>query len=181
MRKFIGVVFGLIVLAVVVIAAIASLQPSTFTIERSTVIAAPPDRILPFLDDFHHFKQWSPWEHLDPNMTANISGATSGVGSVYQWQGNSKAGAGRMEIVSENPSQVVEKLDFLKPFESHNTITYTLTPEDSSTKVTWSMSGPAGYLTKVMTLFTSMDKMVGPDFERGLASLKTAVEAPPQS
>jgi uncharacterized protein YndB with AHSA1/START domain len=181
MLKILGVVLCLVIVFVLIIAALASRQPSSYHVERSTVIAAPPARIMPFLVDFHHFKDWSPWEKLDPKMTTSFSGALSGPGAVYEWQGNSKAGAGRMEILSATPTEVVEKLDFLKPFKSSNTVTYTLDPEspastNPATRVTWAMSGPAQFATRVMIVFSPMDKMIGPDFDRGLASLKAAAE-----
>jgi uncharacterized protein YndB with AHSA1/START domain len=123
---------------------------------------------------------WSPWEDLDPNQQRTFSGADSGTGAKYAWSGNRKAGRGRMEITSaQQPTQVEIALEFEKPFKSSNTIEFLLTPEGSGrTRVRWTMTGPKTLMTKVMGVFTSMDKMIGPDFEKGLARLKDAVEAP---
>lgn len=149
----------------------------TFTIERSTTIDAPPAAVYALVADFHQWGQWSPWEDLDPQMQRTFSGAESGTGAVYEWSGNRKAGAGRMEITeADAPSQVVVDLQFLKPFKAHNTTTFTFTQEAGATAVRWTMTGPKTFLTKVMGIFKSMDAMVGPDFEKGLAQLKAAAE-----
>ena len=152
-------------------------KPDRFEVQRSLRIAAAPDAIFPLLDDFHRWGEWSPWEKMDPAMTRTFSGAPMGVGAVYAWRGNKQVGEGRMEILeSVAPSKVVLALDFLAPFEAHNTTEFTLTPAADSTTVTWRMSGPNTFLGKVMSVFVSMDKMVGPDFEAGLANLKAAAE-----
>lgn len=145
----------------------------TFTVERSTTIPAAPSAVYAVLVDFHQWEHWSPWEDLDPEMAKTFSGAESGVGAVYEWEGNRKAGAGRMEITKAEPDREVEiDLRFLKPFKSENTTTFRLEPEGEGTTVTWSMVGPNTFMTKVMGIFKSMDKMVGPDFEKGLARLE---------
>lgn len=169
---------GLGLLAVVAaILLFAMTKPDSFEVERSARIAAAPEAIFPYLDDFHRWGEWSPWEKMDPGMTRTFSGAASGVGAVYAWQGNKQVGEGRMEILeSVAPSKVVLALDFLAPFEAHNTTEFTLTPGADSTTVIWRMSGPNTFLGKVMSIFVSMDKMVGPDFEAGLANLKAAAE-----
>lgn len=155
----------------------AMTKPDSFELERSLRIAAAPAAIFPYLDDFHRWGEWSPWEKMDPAMKRTFSGASSGVGAVYAWQGNKQVGEGRMEILeSAAPSRVVLALDFLAPFEAHNTTEFTLTPAADATIVTWRMSGPNTFLGKVMSVFVSMDKMVGPDFEAGLANLKAAAE-----
>jgi hypothetical protein len=167
------------IVVVVLIAAVlgyAATQPDTFRVERSAVVQAPPEKILPHLEDFHRWSDWSPWEKIDPNMQRTHSGAPKGKGAVYAWQGNSKAGAGRMEILESSASQVAVKLDFSKPFEAHNLVDFTLQPQGAATNVTWSMNGPQPYMMKVMCLFVSMDKMVGKDFEAGLANLKRVAE-----
>jgi hypothetical protein len=169
---------------VVLIASIlifASTRPHAFRVERSTTIAATPERVFALVDDFHNWSAWSPWEHLDPAMKKTYSGSPSGPGAIYEWQGNSKAGKGRMEITSSSvPSFVNIKLDFLKPFEGHNTADFVLEPEGSAaTRVTWVMYGPLAFIPgKLMSVFTSMDKMIGPDFDKGLAQLKSAAEQP---
>ena len=152
-------------------------RPDTFRVERSIVIKADPVKIHTVLNDFHAFGAWSPWEKLDPAMKVTYSGATSGQGAVYAWQGNDAVGAGRMEILQTVPGQrVVVKLDFLQPFEGHNTSEYTLTPGTGGTTVTWAMFGPSPFVSKLMGIFVSMDSMIGKDFERGLANLKAYAE-----
>jgi uncharacterized protein YndB with AHSA1/START domain len=169
----------LIVLAVVIviILIIAATKPDTFSVERSTTIKATPEKIFPLLNDFHNWPAWSPWEKLDPAMTRTHSGSPAGQGAIYEWKGNGEVGQGRMEILESVPSsKITIKLDFIKPFEGHDTTIYTLEPQGDSTKVTWTMSGPAPFVSKIMCVFTSMDKMVGKDFETGLANLKSLAE-----
>ena len=167
---------------VVLIAAVlllATRQPDTFSVERRIVVNAPPERVFAQINDFHAWEAWSPWAKLDPAMQVTYSGAAQGVGAVYEWRGNSDVGEGRMAIKSATaPSEVMIALDFLTPFESHNVTTFMLTPTESGTEVIWTMKGNAEYVTKLMTIFVSMDKMVGPDFSRGLEQLKAVVERP---
>ena len=152
----------------------------TFTVERSTVVDAPPRRVFEQVADVHRWQAWSPWEGLDPEMRRTYSGAGAGTGAVYEWSGNRKAGAGRMQITrADEPSLVHVDLRFTKPFKSVNDMTMTFVPEGadgSQTRVTWTMVGPQTFMTKVMGIFTSMDKMVGPDFEKGLMQLKDVAE-----
>lgn len=148
-----------------------------FLVERSALIEAPPSRIFGLLSDFHNWMSWSPWEGMDPDQRRTYSGSDSGVGAVYEWSGNRKVGQGRMEITDvADPTTVRIKLNFIKPFKAQNMATFTLTPEGESTHVIWAMTGPMTLLTKVMGIFTSMDKMIGPDFEKGLAQLKAHAE-----
>jgi uncharacterized protein YndB with AHSA1/START domain len=158
-----------------------AMSSSTYTVERSATIAAEPQRIYDCLADFHEWMKWSPWEDLDPNQQRTFSGAESGTGAAYAWSGNRKAGKGTMKITDVQPPNKVDiALEFEKPFKSSNTIRFRLSPiNEKATKVSWTMVGPKTLMTKIMGLFTSMDKMVGPDFERGLARLKTLLEAPP--
>ncbi len=149
----------------------------TFTIERSTTIGAPAAAIFERLVDFHRWGEWSPWEDLDPAMARTFSGAEAGVGAVYEWSGNKKAGSGRMEVLeADAPGAATIDLQFLKPFKAHNVIRFTLVEDVGATAVTWTMTGPTTFMTKVMGIFKSMDSMVGPDFEKGLAQLKAAAE-----
>jgi carbon monoxide dehydrogenase subunit G len=146
-------------------------------VQRSTSIKAPPGKIFPFINDFQNWAAWSPYEKLDPQMKRSRSGAASGKGSVYEWEGNSKVGKGRMEIADMSaPSLVRINLDFVRPFEAHNIAEFTLDPKGESTNVTWAMHGPAPYVSKLMGLFFSMDRMIGKDFETGLANLKSLAE-----
>jgi hypothetical protein len=129
--------------------------------------------------DFRNWRNWSPWDDLDPDMQRSYSGADSGVGAGYAWAGNRKAGEGKMEITEAvEPSSVQVALDFLKPFKSSSTTTFNLKPQGETTEVTWTMTGPKALMTRVMGVFKSMDKMVGPDFEKGLTQLKGATEQP---
>jgi carbon monoxide dehydrogenase subunit G len=161
-------------IAIVLIAAAA--RPSSFRIERSTTIAAPPEKIVALIDDFHAWGQWSPWETIDPTMTRTFEGPERGVGAIYGWTGNGKAGTGRMEILEDSAAKVLIKLDFIKPFEAHNTAIFTLEPQGGATRVTWAMEGTQPFIAKLMGLIFNMEKMVGPDFEKGLASLKVGAE-----
>ena len=157
--------------------AFAATKPDTFRVERSTSIKAPPEKIFPLIDDFHRWSSWSPFEKLDPAMKRTFSGSPNGSGAAYEWEGNAKAGAGRMEIRDASPgSKVTIQLDFIKPFEGHNVAEFALEPQGDSTKVTWAMHGPNRYFAKVMHLFFDMDGMVGRSFDEGLANLKALTE-----
>jgi uncharacterized protein YndB with AHSA1/START domain len=149
----------------------------TFRVERSTTIGAPPDAVFPLVEDFHRWTDWSPFEKLDAKLDKTYSGAPYGKGAVYAWAGK-KAGAGRMEITACEPaSRIVIQLDFTKPFAAHNTAEFTFEPKGKGARVTWAMTGPHTVMSKLMGVFFSMDKMVGPQFEEGLANLKRLVEA----
>ena len=177
MLKFIGAVVVLAIVAVVVVLVIASTKPATFRVQRSISINASPQQVAALINDFHNWDAWSPWAHLDPTMKTTYSGPASGVGSVYEWEGNSKVGQGHMEILATQPTDTTIKLDFLKPFEGHNTTDFILVPEGPATRVDWVMVGPmALFPGKVMSVFTTMDKMIGPDFEKGLAQMKATAE-----
>ena len=166
-----------IVVLIVGVLAFATTRPDAFRVERSVTIKAPPEKIYPYFDDFNRWAVWSPWEKLDPLMKRSFGGPPAGKGAVYSWQGNSKVGEGRMEILESSPSsKLLIKLDFIKPFEGHNTAEYTLVPSADGTQVTWAMYGPAPYISKLMGVFVSMDSMIGKDFEAGLANLKAAAE-----
>lgn len=167
----------IVLVALVALLAFAATRPDTFQIERAATIKAAPAKIFALLDDFRQWGQWSPWEKLDPEMKRTHSGAASGKGAVYAWEANKKVGAGRMEITdTAPPSRVVIKLDFIRPFEAHNTVEFKLQPGGDSTHVTWAMIGANSFMGKVMTIFMNMDKMVGKDFETGLANLKAVAE-----
>lgn len=149
-----------------------------FEVERETNISASRAAVYALLSDFHRWREWSPWEDLDPELSRTYSGPDAGAGAVYEWSGNRKAGAGRMEITDAvEPSKVQIALQFLKPFKSSNTTTFELVERDGDTHVTWRMVGPKTFMTRVMGIFTSMDKVVGKDFEKGLDRLKLAATA----
>jgi uncharacterized protein YndB with AHSA1/START domain len=170
----------ILIVVVVLIAAIlvyAATMPDDFRVQRTTSIKASPEKIFALINDLHRWDSWSPWEKMDPAMQRTFSGATAGKGAVYAWQGNSKVGEGRMEIADASPpSRVTIKLDFIKPIEGHNTAAFTLDPKGDSTNVTWSMYGPSAYIAKVIGVFASMDKMIGKEFETGLANMKAVAE-----
>ncbi len=158
--------------------AYASTRPNRFRIERSIRINSPPEPIFAILSDFRQSEAWSPWEKLDVSMQKALSGAARGVGAIYEWNGNNKVGQGRQEILeATSPSKVLIQLDFLRPFQAHNSAEFTLLPQGNATLVTWAMFGPQPFMNKVMCLFMNMDKMVGKDFETGLSNLKSHVEA----
>jgi uncharacterized protein YndB with AHSA1/START domain len=168
----------LLVLAVGVAAVLiyAAFKPKSFALSRSAVIAAPPDRVFVLINDLQGFNRWNPFAKQDPELKIQYESVTSGNGAAYTWVGK-KAGVGRMEITDSVPAQrVTMRLDFSKPMEAHNTVNFTLEPQGAATRVTWAMTGPANYVHNLMMTFFSMDKMVGGQFETGLASLKALAE-----
>jgi hypothetical protein len=173
---------ALVILAVIVVVAavvliLAAMKPDTFIVRRTATIKADPGKLFPAINDFRNWAAWSPYEKLDPNMQKTFSGAASGKGAIYEWKGNDKAGTGRMEILeSTAPNKITIKLDFLKPFEGHNTSEFTMSSKGDSTEVTWAVHGPSPFMMKVMHVFINMDKMMGKDFEAGLANLKAVAE-----
>lgn len=177
-----AVILIIVVLAVAAVLAYAATRPEGFTIARSTTIAAPPDKIFPLIEDFGRWAAWSPYEKLDPDMKRSRSGPANGVGAAYAWEGNKKVGQGRMEIIAaEPPKRVAIQLDFIKPFEARNTAEFTLEPTGDAakagTKVTWTMTGKSPFMMRLMGRVMNMDRMIGKDFEAGLASMKTVAEA----
>ena len=171
-----------IAVAIVLLVAFVAMRPATFHVERSVTVAAPPERPFAQVDDFHAWPGWSPYEKKDPQMTRTFDGAASGTGSIYAWNGDRNVGEGRMTIVrSDAPSQIVIKLEFLKPFTATNTATFTFSPVPEGTQVTWAMDGNNNFLAKAVHLFMDMDKMVGDDFQRGLVALKSVAESGPRA
>jgi uncharacterized protein YndB with AHSA1/START domain len=151
----------------------------TYTVERSAIVDAPAERVYEQISDFHLWPAWSPWEGIDPAMERTYSGSERGTGAAYAWSGNRKAGRGRMEITeATSPHRVDIDLVFEKPFKARNDTRFVLTRENGSTRVTWIMTGRNTMATRVMGLFSSMDKMIGKDFEKGLAQLKAVAERP---
>ena len=166
-----------LVLAIAGVLIYAATRPDTFQVQRKATIAAPPDKVFALIDDFHRWGEWSPWEKLEPAMTRTFEGPASGPGAVYAWKGNKDVGQGRMEIAeSTPPSRIAIKLDFIEPMESNNVTEFVLAPKDGGTEVTWTMRGPSPYLTKLMDTIVGMDRMIGKDFEAGLANLKQLAE-----
>ncbi len=168
----------LIGLAVIIIGILiaASMKPSTVHYERSTVINSSPETILPHIADFHRWMTWSPWDKLDPNMKREYTGAAQGEGAKYGWSGNGKAGEGTMEILAASNGGVKIDLRFVKPFKSDCITHFHFTPQGNATTVRWTMDGPNTFMGKVFSMFMNMDKMIGKDFETGLAGLKAMAE-----
>ena len=175
--KILLVLAALLVVGVATVLILAAMKPSEFVVERSIAIDAPPAAIYPLIADFREFQKWSPFEKSDPDMQRTLSGPESGVGSVYAWNGNSHAGEGTITIVEAEPSKsVTMDLHMTRPFGCRNVVLYSIEPEGDATRVTWRMSGPSPFMSKVMQVFMDMDKMCGDQFEEGLASLKTLAE-----
>jgi uncharacterized protein YndB with AHSA1/START domain len=180
MLEIIAIIAAVLAVAVLVVLLLASTKPDTFSVQRSVVVKAPAERIFPLISNFHQWANWSPWENRDPTMKRTFSGSESGNGAVYAWDGNKNVGSGRMEILdASSPSKIVIKLDFFKPFEGHNTAEFSLRPQSEagpSTNVDWVMRGPAPFTHRLMQVFMNFDKMIGKDFEAGLAKLKSLAE-----
>jgi hypothetical protein len=173
----IAIIAVLVLIAAVLI--LAASRPNTFKVQRSAVIGAPSERIFPLIEDFNKWPSWSPYERLDPQLKRSFGGAARGKGAVYEWEGNSKAGKGRIEITEAvAPARVTMKLDMIKPFEGHNIVDFTLDPQGNATLVTWAMRGASPFMAKLIGLFCNMDKMIGREFETGLGNLKALTEKP---
>ncbi len=167
----------IVVLAIAALLALAATKPDTFSVQRSASIKAPPEKIFPLINDLHGFNTWNPWMKKDPNMKVAYSGPDSGKGAAHDWDGNNDVGKGRLEIMDSTPaSKVTMKLQMIKPMEANNTVDFTLEPKGNSTLVTWSMNGSVPFAAKIMHVIFDMDKMVGTDFEAGLANLKVVAE-----
>ena len=169
------IVVAVVVLALAGLLITAALRPPTFRVERSVLINAPPEAVLTQVSDFKAWRAWSPYETLDTDLQRTYGGPDRGVGSTYAWAGK-KAGTGRMRILSATNREVAIALDFEKPFKASNTATFTAEPAGGATRVTWAMSGPAPYVSRLMGLVFNMDKMIGRDFEAGLSNLKSVAE-----
>lgn len=176
MLRILAVVGAVLVVLVLGLIGFAATKPDSFRVARSTVIAAPPEKIAAQVNDFHAWRAWSPYERLDPDMKRTYGGSTNGPGATYAYDGSNKVGAGRMEIRETTPAKTVLSLDFIRPMKTSNVSTFLYEPQGAQTKVTWQMDGPMPLMAKVMGLFFSMDQLVGKDFEAGLAALKTVSE-----
>ena len=167
-----------VVLVLVALAGYVATRPADFRIVRSRTVAAPPDVVHAYVNDFHKWSEWSPWEKLDPAMKRDYSGAPAGTGAAYHWAGNNDVGEGHMTITDSRPAQSVTiRLEFLKPFAATNTTQFDFAPSGSGTQVTWAMTGHNNFMAKAFSAFMDMDKMVGSDFEKGLAGLDAATAA----
>ena len=173
----INILLGLAVV-LIVFAIIVALQPSEFSVTRTGRVAAPPEAVFPQVNDLHKWEAWNPWTKLDPALKQTYQGPSSGIGASYSWAGNSKVGEGRMTITESRPSELIQlKLEFLKPFAATNTAEFAFKPDGNQTAVTWTMSGKKNFFTKAVGLLISMDKMIGGQFEDGLAKMKSVTEA----
>ena len=169
------------VVVLVVLAIVVAMQPEEFRVSRSAVMAAPAPAVFAQVNGLHNWEKWNPWQKVDPAMKLTFSGPPSGVGAAYAWQGNRDVGEGRLAIIESRPTDLLRiKLEFLKPFAATNTATFTFKPQDNQTAVTWSMEGRNNYFAKAINLCMNMDKMVGGQFEKGLADMKAVVEAGPR-
>lgn len=177
MSVFKKILVGLVA-AVVVFAVVVGLQPPTFRVTRSASMAAPPAKVFDQVNDFHNWEAWSPWAKLDPAAKSTFEGAPAGTGAVFAWAGNDQVGEGRMTITESRPNELVRiQLDFIKPFPSTANVEFTFQPRDKETAVTWSMFGENSYVCKAFCLVMNMDRMIGGDFDKGLAQMKAVVEA----
>jgi len=164
--------------AVAILLGVVAFQPGEFSITRTAVIEAPPAKVFPYVNDFSKWGAWSPWEKIDPAMKRTFEGPKAGVGAIYSWEGNKEVGSGKMTITESKTSETVKiKLEFFKPMEGVNPTEFTFQPEGKGTKVTWTMSGNNNFISKTFCLFMDMDKMVGGQFDTGLAQMKAAAEA----
>jgi len=164
---------------VAVFAVIVAVQPSVFRVARSATVAAPPPVVFAQVNDFHNWAAWNPWGKIDPAMKQAYEGAPAGIGAIYTWSGNNEVGAGRMTIIDSRASDLIRvKLEFFKPLAGVSTAEFTFKPDGNQTTVTWSMFGEKNFMAKAVHLFMNMDKMIGGQFEKGLADMKTVVEAP---
>jgi hypothetical protein len=163
---------------VAVFIVVVAMQPSEFRVARATTIAAAAADVFPQVNDFHNWDAWSPWAKIDPTMKQTYEGAPAGTGAIYSWTGDGKVGQGQMTLIESRPSDLVKiQVEFLKPFKATNTAEFTFKPDGNQTVVTWSMSGRNNFVFKAFGLFMNMDKMLGGEFEKGLASMKSVVEA----
>jgi len=177
MLKIIGIVAGIGVLAIIGILVYAATLSNTFQVQRSLRINASPEKIYPLINNMRGMNTWNPFAEADPEIKITYSGPESGKGARYDWTGNSKVGDGNIEITDASaPNRVTLQLNMLKPLEAHNTVVFTLVPNGDGTDVNWAMSGERPFIGKVMDAVFNMDRMVGGQFEKGLAKLKSIAE-----
>ena len=178
MLKIVLIIVAILAVLLVATLVIAATKPNTFRVQRSAAIEAPPEKLQAIVEDFQTWGSWSPYEKVDPDMKRTFSGPTAGKGAVYEWDGDSNIGAGRMEILKSTPDGVEIQFEMSRPMECHNVIRFALEPIGNGTSVTWSMEGPNSYIGKLMQTIFSMEKMVGTQQEKGLADLKLLAEGP---
>jgi hypothetical protein len=167
----------LIAIAIIIFATLVAMRPDDFRITRSTSISAPPAIVFAQVNDFHNWNDWSPWAKMDPVCKNSFTGESSGLDAIFSWDGNKKVGAGRMTITESRPAELIRiKLEFFKPFKATNTAEFTFKPQSDQTFVTWTMSGKNNFMGKLFGLIMNCDKMIGGQFEQGLAAMKTIAE-----
>ena len=177
-RDMLTKILIVVALLIIVLLIIITMQPPSYTVVRSASMVAPPPAVFAQVNDFHNWEAWSPWAKLDPSMKQSFQGAPEGTGAIYSWVGDKKVGEGRMTITESHPNDLVQiNLEFIKPFASTAGTEFTFKPDGNQTSVTWTMSGKKNFMAKAFGLFMSMDKMIGRDFEKGLAQMKSVVEA----
>jgi hypothetical protein len=170
-------IFTVIAVIIVIFLVVAAFQPPNYRVERSVVISAPAALAFNQVNDLHKWQEMSPYAKMDPEAKNTYAGPAAGVGASMAWAGNSQVGVGKMTIIESRPNDVVKmRLDFEKPFQSTGFAEFTFNATGNQTTVTWSMTGKKIFITKAMGLIMSMDKMIGGQFEEGLASLKSIVE-----
>jgi Polyketide cyclase / dehydrase and lipid transport len=179
-KSIVGKILLVLAAGVAVLCVFIAMQPDDFHVSRTATMASTPDAVFSQVNDFHNWEAWSPWAKLDPNAKSTFEGPTSGEGSKFSWDGNSDVGAGSMTILESKPNERVRiKLDFVRPFEGTSDVVFTLKPEGDNTAVTWSMAGKNNFIAKAIGLVIDCDKMIGESYEKGLASIKSIVEAKP--
>jgi hypothetical protein len=167
----------MLVVAVGAVVAYAATKPDVFRVQRAAAIKAPPEKVFALINDFQSWGSWSPYETKDPAMKKTFSGAKTGKGAIYEWDGDKNVGKGRITITDTSPaSHIAIALDMFKPFEAHNIVNFMMASAGDTTHVTWAMEGRTPFFAKIMHVFMDMDKMVGGDFETGLANLKAIAE-----
>jgi hypothetical protein len=176
-RNMLTKILIIVALIIIVLLIVIAMQAPSYTVVRNASMAAPPPAVFAQVNDFHNWEAWSPWAKLDPSMKQSFQGAPAGTGAIYSWVGNKKVGEGRMTITESRPSDLVRiKLEFIKPFASTADTEFTFKPDGNQTAVTWTMSGQKNFMSKAFGLFMNMDKMIGRDFEKGLAQMKAVLE-----
>ena len=176
-KVLIGVPVALLIVAAV-FAGVVAMQPADFRIERSATISAPPPIVFEQVNDFHNWNEWSPWAKLDPDAKNSFEGADNGKGAIFKWSGNKEIGEGKMTLTESKPDELIKiKLEFIRPFEDTSDVEFSFKPKEKQTVVTWSMAGKKNFMSKAVCMFMNMDKMLGGDFEKGLAGIKKIAEA----
>jgi hypothetical protein len=175
-KSLLWLALGLAVLALATLLLIAAAKPDTFRVERTATVQVPAERILALINDMRQFNTWNPYSRKDPAMRGRYEGPSSGPGAAYHFDGNRDVGKGSLRILDTAPHKVTLQLHMVEPFECRNTVEFILSPQGGGTQVTWAMQGPAPYVSRLMGTVFNLDRMIGQDFEAGLASLKQIAE-----